>query len=109
MIGLSADLRTTNSERRIPHLIFYWSIFSLLIAIILVRDLLFSPGLPYTRDLIFPYDLGTFSHALGTWNSAHSQFNPEINKIPLYLVLLAVSSIIGSELTVKLLFMTVVF
>ena len=91
-------------------LITFWGVFSLALTIFLLRDVLFVPGLPYTRDLVFPYDLNfTYSHLLFTWNDINSQQNLEVNKIPFYLFSSILSGIVGSEITIKMLFVTVLF
>ena len=89
-------------------LVILWLIFSIALAIFLLRDILFVQGLPYTRDLVFPHDINfTYSHLLSTWNENNSQQNLELNKIPLFFVSSVMAGIIGSEITIRLLFVIV--
>ena len=87
-----------------------WALFSILIAIFLLRGMLWEPGLPYTRDLIFPNNLSfTYSHLLSTWNDLLSQRNLEINKIPVFFLFAIGSYLSSSEYVIKVFFITVLF
>lgn len=89
-------------------LVALWIVFSITLAIFLLRDVLFVPGLPYTRDLVFPYHLdNTYNHLFFTWNEINSQQNLEVNKIPFFFISSVVSGVIGTEFTVKALFVIV--
>jgi len=93
---------------RKPPLLGCWLLFSIFLSVVLLREIIFSPGIPYTRDLVFPYDFATLGHMLGTWDDIHSQYNPEINKFPLFISLVAISTLLGTDAAVKLLFLIVV-
>jgi hypothetical protein len=101
-------LNTLIIKRR--NLVIGWAIFCIFIAIFLLRSILWAPGLPYTRDLIFPHNISsTFSHQISSWNDIHSQRNLEINKIPIFLIFKEGSDLLGSEKLVKLFFIIVLF
>jgi hypothetical protein len=97
---MSGKLMTLMSNR-INLLIIFWIFFSIALATFLLRDIFWNSGLPYTRDLIFPYDLSTFNHLLSTWDDVHSERNLELNKTPLFFLFAAGSHLFGSELLVK--------
>jgi hypothetical protein len=86
-----------------------WTIVCAVLTVILLWDLLFGSGLLYSRDFIFPYDLSSYTQLLSTWNDLQSQRNLEINKIPIFSLLVATSSIFGSEGVVKMLLAAAVF
>lgn len=107
MMSIAALSHNLNTRKL---LITTWIVFSLALAIFLLRDVLFVPGLPYTRDLIFPYHLNfTYSHLLFTWDDINLQQNLEVNKIPFFLTSSIFSGIVGSEIAVKMLFVIVLF
>ena len=59
-------------------------------------------AVPYTRDLVFPYDVAfSYNHSLFSWDDVHSQRNLEINKIPTFYFLSQFSAVFGSESTIK--------
>jgi hypothetical protein len=98
----------TNKKSHI--LVISWAFFSFILAALLLRGILLAPGLPYTRDLIFPYDLSfTLNHELFTWDAIHSQRNLELNKMPIYFLFVIGSNILGSETLVKVFFVIVLF
>ena len=106
-MSVTAILHNMNTRKL---LIAFWIVFSVALAIFLLRDVLFVPGLPYTRDLIFPYQLNfTYSHLLFTWDDNNSQQNLEVNKIPFFAISSVISGIVGSEIIIKILFVIVLF
>jgi hypothetical protein len=86
-----------------------WTLVCAVLTVILLWDLLLGSGVLYSRDFIFPYDLSSYTHLLSTWNDLQSQRNLEINKIPIFSLLVATSSIFGSEGVVKMLLAAAVF
>lgn len=104
-----STLTYANISRKINPLIIAWIFFSIVISVSLLREVLWNPGLPYTRDLVFPYDLQTFGSMLDAWDEIHSHHNAEINKIPLYFLFSVGSDLFGSEYTIKLFFVIVLF
>ena len=80
-------------SNRINLLIIFWIFLSIALTSFLLRDIFWKSGLPYTRDLIFPYDLSTFNHLLSTWDDVHSERNLELNKIPLFFLFLQLDHI----------------
>jgi hypothetical protein len=104
----SLNVLISNYKRSIV-MLSSWTLLCAVLTVILLWDLLFSSGLLYSRDFIFPYDLSTYTDSLSTWNDLQSQRNLEINKIPIFSLLVATSGIFGSEAVVKMLLAAAVF